>query len=177
MLSFGLKPGRRRCSGNELLTLRAHARGMRIDGAASMLERLKTQQDRAFEVAARDEAILLRDDPSEAPALARTRWELMRVMMLCSAFKHGELFPAMLRHGCPDQIAATEKLRADCLAFGDDFKTYVARWSSVSVADHWLIYRPAALAMIARLRSHMARELRVAESVLATPARLVSLTG
>lgn len=139
---------------------------MTTQGASSLLERLKAHQDRALDIAARAEKLLAENDPKLVADLANARWEMMRAMMPYVAFKHGELFPAMLASGRSENVAATMQLRKDCVTLGEDFKAYVARWSSVSVADHWSEFRPAAITMLSRLRSHIARELRAAESML-----------
>ena len=139
---------------------------MDMERATSMIERLKWHQDRALDVAARAEAMLVLDDPAEAPSLAKNRWEIMRALMPYAAFKHGELFPAMIACARPEQLTTVNRLRGDCLKLGEDLKIYVGRWSSVNVPDHWAEYRSAAIAMIDRLRAHMAREERAADSIL-----------
>jgi len=134
--------------------------------ATSLIERLTNYQDRALDVASRAEALLAKNDPALASGLAQTRWELLRALMPYAAFKHGEMFPVMIDRSRPEQLVAATQLRQDCLALGEEVKAYVARWSSVSVPDHWTEYRAASLAITARIRAHMARERRAAEAIL-----------
>jgi hypothetical protein len=49
-------------------------------------------------------------------------------------------------------------MKADCVRMGEQFRAYVLKWSVVSIADHWAEFYPAALDVMALIRTHLARE-------------------
>lgn len=129
------------------------------------LGRLDEHQATILNILRRGERMLGAAEP-DAAALARARWELARAVMTYQGFKHRELFDPLAAAGCPDRAGAARRLKADCLASGEAFRAYVAKWSSVSVLDRWAEYHPAALRLIADLRGHLARERAETERLL-----------
>lgn len=106
----------------------------------------------------RDEEAMLTDERRDVAGLARARWTMMRALTAYQLFKHREIFdPAIAGKVLRDGLKA-ERMKAACIAIGDDFRDHVQRWSGSDVAGDWSRYQPAALTMVKRLRAHVARE-------------------
>lgn len=129
------------------------------------LARLDAHQTTIHDILRRGER-MLRAPERDAAALARARWELARAILAYQGFKHHEIFDPIARRGPAVRADAARRLKAACVATGDAFRAYVARWSAVSVLDRWDEYQPAALALIAGIRDHLGRERREAEALL-----------
>lgn len=128
------------------------------------LARLDEHQAAILDILRRGERMLHASERDVA-GLARARWELARAILGYQGFKHREIFdPAAA--GAPSHAALARRLKAECVATGESFRAYLSRWSSVSVGDHWAEYQPAALALIATIRTHLARERREAQPLL-----------
>ena len=61
-------------------------------------------------------------------------------------------------------------MKRACTDLGDAFRGYVQQWSAADVNAQWATYQPAALAMIARIREHVAREREEVGALLAKAA-------
>ena len=121
---------------------------------------------------------LLRLPPARAqPALAKARWQMVRLLHAYQSFKHGEIFDPAIRSGTAAQIRAASRMKADCIAAGEAFRTYVQRWSSTGVTTEWDAYVPAMVAMADQLRAHVATERRTVEALLAGAERTRRLAG
>jgi hypothetical protein len=129
------------------------------------LVRLEEHQTTIHDILRRGERMLRAPD-RDAAGLARTRWELARAVLTYQGFKHHEIFDPIARRGPAGYADAARRLKAACVASGDAFRAYVARWSAVSVLDRWDEYQPAALALIAGIRDDLARERREAGALL-----------
>jgi hypothetical protein len=126
--------------------------------SSALLGRLHQHQDGILAIMRGAEPLLADPALRDVAALARSRWALMRALTAYQLFKHGEIFdPAIARQVLGDNARA-ERLKHACLAIGEDFRGHVAKWSGSDVTGEWSSYQPAALAMIARLRAHVARE-------------------
>lgn len=131
------------------------------------LAQLDAHQAVILEMLKRGEG-LLNAPERDAGALARTRWELVRALMAYQRFKHSEIFDPVAAKGCTDEARLARRLKSDCLQMGEAFRAYVATWSSRSVLECWAEYHPAALALVARIRDHMATERRETGRLLKT---------
>ena len=131
------------------------------------LPRLYDQQTRIL-AQIESATALLRLDPLVARApLARARWTLARMLREYQLFKHREIFDPAIAGGDEREVAAACDLRASCIAAGDAFTAYVARWSSLDIAALWDSYRPAMRRMAGELRTHLVRERAQVERLLA----------
>ncbi|HEX8382854.1 MAG TPA: hypothetical protein VF592_05700 [Sphingomonas sp.] len=139
---------------------------MNID---NRLKRLDEHQAAIHALVRRGERLLGAAD-HDAPELARGRWELARAIMAYQGFKHREIFDPITARGTADQARTARRLKAKCVARGDAFRAYVAKWSAVSVLDRWDEYRPAAIAMIAEIKEQLTRERGEAAMLLGEPA-------
>ncbi len=137
----------------------------------SRLVRLDEHQAIIHDILRRGQRMLRAPD-RDAAGLARARWELARALLTYQGFKHHEIFDPVAMRGPPDRVATARRLKSECIATGDTFRAYVARWSTGSVLDRWDEYQPAALALIGLLKDHLARERREAGALLEGKAKL-----
>ena len=135
----------------------------------SRLARLDEHQATILDIVRRGERMLHGPD-RDAAGLARARWELARAIMAYQGFKHREIFDPVAEAGDAGRAHAARRLKADCIAVGEGFRAYVARWSAVSVLDRWDEYHAAALKLIADIRGHLLRERADAAALLADKA-------
>lgn len=129
------------------------------------LARLDEHQATILNIVHRGERMLNAPE-RDAAALARTRWELARAVLAYQGFKHRELFDPASASDDPRRATTARRLKAECAAAGDSFRAYVTRWSAVSVLDRWAEYQPAALRLIADIRTQLTRERHEAAALL-----------
>ena len=102
---------------------------------------------------------LVEGEPAAVRApLSKTRWTLIRKLREYQMFKHVEIFDPAIARGTPAQSAAAQRLRANCVALATDFESYIRFWSAQDTVAQWSCYKPAMLAMAARLRGHLEQE-------------------
>lgn len=131
-----------------------------------LLDRLRQHQDSILGLLRGAEPLLTDPGLRDVAALARMRWALMRALTAYSLFKHHKIFdPAIARQALGD-LPRADRMKQACVAMGSDFRDYVGKWSGTDVAGEWASYQPAALAMIARLRQHLARERHEIDALL-----------
>ena len=109
--------------------------------------------------------------------LAHARWVMVRMLQEYQVFKHAEIFDPAIRRGTPLQVNAATRMKTDCIAAGEAFRTYVRQWSGTDVAARWDEYRPAMRAMAERLRNHMTTERRAVADLLAAAMLTRRLAG
>lgn len=132
----------------------------------SVLTRLGEHQSGILAILRGAEPLLLDPVERDVAGPARARWALMRALMGYQQFKHREIFdPAIAGRVLGDAQRAGRMKRA-CMMMGDEFRGHVAKWSAADVGGCWPIYQPAALAMVARLRAHIAKEREEIEALL-----------
>jgi hypothetical protein len=122
-----------------------------------MFEQFIEFQDRILAIVARAEAALLDPVKRDVAALGQSRWELARALREYQLFKHSRIFDPLER--CQDYRAVkAQRMKAECIRVGEEFRKYVLKWSVVSILDHWADYHPAALDAIARTRAQLAKD-------------------
>lgn len=134
------------------------------------LRRLAEHQAAGLALVDRAERLLARDDPRDAAALARARWEGTRALIAYALFKHRELFDPAVAGPDPARARLGGEMKARCEAMGERVRAHVRHWSATDVERHWGAYRSAALALAADLRRHLAEERRGAERLLGVGA-------
>jgi hypothetical protein len=121
-----------------------------------MFEQFVEFQNRILAIAARSETVL-ESGQRDVAALSAARWEIARTLREYQLFKHIRIFDPLLGRndyrGCK-----AERMKAECIQFGERFRDHVLKWSVVSILDHWDEYQPAALATIGEIRKQLARE-------------------
>ena len=122
-----------------------------------MFEQYIEFQDRIHAIVDRAEANLRNPAGADFAALGQTRWEAARALREYELFTHSRIFDPLIRG--PDYRALKARtMKADCVRMGEQFRAYVLKWSVVSIADHWAEFYPAALDVMALIRTHLARE-------------------
>ena len=122
------------------------------------LARLADHQREILTILNGAEPFLTEPPKRDVAALARARWALMRALTGYQLFKHREVFDPLLAKARPADAYNLVRMKRACTELGDAFRSYVQRWSGADVEAQWTEYQPAALAMIARIREHIARE-------------------
>ena len=140
------------------------------------LERLHAYQAEALELIARAEAMLAEGGPRDTANLARTRWALMRSLTAYQLFKHRQIFDPALAQATPTNALRLTRMKQACTEMGEAFRVHVQRWSGADTLSEWPAYRTDAVAMIARLRTHIARERSDVEGLLTTGRPGASIT-
>lgn len=135
----------------------------------TLLARLDEHQAKALEILRRGDVLLAPGATPDPPLLVQSRWELTRVLGAYQAFKHHELFGPIMRSGPPEKARLAEQMKAECIALGDEYRDHVARCTNLDIPAHWDSYRPAVARLLARIKTHMARERWVVDSMLLKP--------
>ena len=92
------------------------------------VDRLMEHPSAILAIIDRSEAMVATADTFDGAALARSRWELTRALTAYQLFKDREIFEPALRTGAPAQQALAAGMKDQCVALGDEFRDYVARW-------------------------------------------------
>lgn len=124
----------------------------------ALLDRLRYHQDAILAIMRDAEPLLADPARRDVPQLARARWTLVRALTAYQLFKHNEIFDPVTARRLPGDVARAARMKQACTDMGEEFRRYVSKWSGCDVAGEWTTYQPAALAMIGRLREHIARE-------------------
>lgn len=124
----------------------------------TLQNQLQVHQDAILAIIGETEPLLRDSDHRDVATLARTRWTLMRLLTAYAIFKHGQIFDPIISRKLTGQVSRAERLKRACMAVGDEFRGHVTKWSGQDVKAEWAQYQPAALAIIARLRSHLTIE-------------------
>ena len=135
-----------------------------------LLERLQEHQDGILTIMQGAEPML--NDPAsrDVTGLARARWTLMRALTAYQLFKHREIFDPAISRQLLGEAGRAERMKRACTVAGDAFRAHVTAWSGTDVAGRWAEYQPAALAVMAKLRQHIATERREIAALLARMA-------
>ena len=110
---------------------------------------------------------MLTDSARDTAGLARARWAMMRALTAYQLFKHSKIFDPMIAKARPADAHRLLRMKRACTDMGDAFRAYVQQWSACDVGASWAEYQPAALAMIARVRAHIAGERKAVGALLA----------
>ncbi len=124
-------------------------------------------------IIARAETCLRHPHQRDALTLAKLRWEVARAIGAYTLFKHHELFDPLVAHGTAEQARVAAEAKRACLAMGEQFQAHVRKWSGTPVADHWDEYKPATVAILAKLRAHFDTERQVVASMLVADPQAV----
>ncbi len=131
-----------------------------------LLAQLDEHQVKALDIIKRGDVLLAPDALPNPPLCAQSRWELIRIMSAYQAFKRFELFDPIIRSGPSDKAQLAEKMKAECMAIGGDFRDHVTRCANIDIAAQWTAYRPAVAELLARIKAHMVRERWLVETKL-----------
>lgn len=135
-----------------------------------LIARLDEHQAKALAVIRRGDRLLAPDAQPEPGLLSQSRWELTRILGAYKAFKHHELFDPIIRNGPSDKARLAGQMKGECEAVGAEYLAHVAHCTNLDIVAHWASYRPAVVKLLARVRTHMARERWVVDSLLLAPS-------
>ena len=133
--------------------------------------RLHEHQAEVLDIVGHTEAML--NDTHDVPGLSRFRWVLVRAMGRYQLFKHHEVLDPSIARASPVDAQRLTLMKEACLALGAAFHEHVRKWSGSDVEAEWRLYRPAALAMMKRIRVHIAHERIEMDALLAGRAEPV----
>ena len=122
-----------------------------------MLATLRIYHDRVQALADEAEGLLRREGMAALPRMGKLRVDQGVAMASYQLFVHRQVFEPLTRNGTPAQAEAAKRLKVECVIFSGTFCRYVQDWSKRDTATHWHEYLPAALGMVAAIRSHIAR--------------------
>ncbi len=124
----------------------------------TVLQRLHDHHVEILTIMLGAETLLTDAAVHDIAGLARARWTLMRALTAYQLFTQREVFAPALARATPTEAHRVLLLKRACTDVGDAFRAYVQTWSATDVGAHWATYQPAALAMITRIRAHVATE-------------------
>lgn len=136
----------------------------------TFLDDLDTHQAAMLSSIARA-AELLECDVAGVRACRHIEGDLADTLRSYQSFKHGEIFDPAITSGSPSREAAGRRLKQDCLAGGDGFRSHVRRWRAADLVAEWPNLQPAMLAMMRHLRDHVRAEGVQIRLLLADPSR------
>jgi hypothetical protein len=99
-------------------------------------------------------------------ATANARWRLTRLLTGYQIFKHQRIFDPLARHGSREDARAAQQMKIDCVAIGQTFRAYLARWTASGIEGREPEYRRDARGMMSLLEHHILRERRGIEALL-----------
>ena len=82
----------------------------------------------------------------------------MRALTAYQLFKQREVFDPLLARAAPADAHRLLRMKRASVDMCDAFRGNVQRWSAADVDAVWATYQPSAMAMIARIREHLASE-------------------
>jgi hypothetical protein len=135
------------------------------------LARLAEYQRQVMEILAEARRSESGDYGPPIEALARARWELVRLLREYQLFKHVEIFDPLIRAGEGLRADTARSLKTRCLELAAAYSDHVRRWSFQGPTSDWPAYRRDALAMAELIELRLAIELRDVRILLAGVAR------
>lgn len=120
---------------------------------------------RALTMVGRARALVAADRSGRVALLTARRVALHGHLQRYQRFKHGHIFDPVIRLGPPSSQVVARAMKIDCLALGEQFGAYHARWLCFSPGE-WLRYRTDMLATTESLSTHLHAELRAMQQLL-----------
>lgn len=147
-----------------------------LESASSLSRRLDAHHRSITSVLAWARPFLTRDSAPEAfvSNLASKRMELSRLLMEYALFKHRDIFAVAIGAG-GDMARIGLKLKAACIAAGEEYRDYVKSDDRVEPSVSWEVYRLRALAMLETMQDHFAEERAAIRELLGLKTRPVRL--
>ncbi|RYD91935.1 MAG: hypothetical protein EOP61_26600 [Sphingomonadales bacterium] len=114
---------------------------------------------------------MLAADTIEPQDIAAGRWMLTRLLTGYQMFKHQRVFDPLARNGTSDDAHAARQMKIQCVAMGETFRAYLARWTASGIEGREHEYRREAKGMMSLLERHILHERRGIEALLAPEKR------
>jgi hypothetical protein len=141
----------------------------------TILSRLQSYHDDILARIAASVAVIEAENLSSLSTLSARRWQMVRLLREYQIFMHSRIFDPAIAKGAPNQIAAAQDLKINCIAMGNAFSSYVKFWSSGVITTSWESYRIAMIEMSASLAQHVKSELSNVVALLSMPPTFVNL--
>jgi len=122
-----------------------------------MRDMLEQYLERIIAITVAAELGISLDPPEDIARLEYQRMRMARTLTAYQLFINRELFQPLLASSDSADVACGRELRDECTALADAMRAHTRKWSGVRPAEMWDEYRPAALAMIQRIRAHTLR--------------------
>lgn len=103
-------------------------------------------------------AIELRAPTPDIERLAALRLRFSRVLLLHLAQEDHLLYPTLKRTTDAPTRDLAARFESEMGQLGDTYRNYVARWSSIAIAQDWDGFRTETRALLAALRRRIRRE-------------------
>ncbi len=104
-------------------------------------------------------------DAIDPLATANARWRLTRLLTAYQMFKHQRIFDPLTRQGSREDARTALQMKIDCIAIGETFRAYLARWTASGIEGREPEYRRDARGMMSLLERHILRERRGIEAL------------
>ena len=125
----------------------------------------------AVKAAMAETQAMLRADMVDPQETAAARWALTRLLTGYQMFKHQRIFDPLVRHGSLEDAHVAREMKIACVAAGETFRAYLARWTASGIEGREMEYRRDAKGMMALLERHILHERRGIEALLAPGLR------
>lgn len=135
------------------------------------LELFKMHHDEIIELLAEADQIMVRNDPDRNKSIALLRWQLLRALRNYQLFKHTEVFDPLSRDENGARAAQARSMKARCITIGEQYHAHVQKWSLHGDQSFWQDYQREAVAMVRKLRQHLAEEAAGAARLMAGVTR------
>lgn len=118
---------------------------------------LATYHEQMTAAVERGEALLKAGPPGVNVAeLSPIRLQMAQIITSYQLFVHREVFEPLIRSGNAGWAEKARALKTDCILLAEDFRAFVRVWATKDAVAHWDEYRPAAAAILGRIRAHIA---------------------
>jgi hypothetical protein len=122
-----------------------------------MREMLEQYLERIIAITVAAEMVIPVDPPEDTSHLEYQRMRMARTLTAYQLFVNRELFQPLLASSDSTDVECGRTLRAECATLADAMRAHTRKWAVQPPAGKWDEYRPAALAMIGRIRAHTLR--------------------
>jgi len=136
-----------------------------VDARDALGMEATSQVGRAAAMMRRARTLVAADRSGCLPLLTARRVVLAGHLQRYQRFKHGRIFDPVVRYGSPSSMIVARTMKVDCMAMGEVFGAYHARWLRVR-APEWRGYRADMIDTVDMLLVHLEAELRAIRQLL-----------
>ena len=97
-------------------------------------------------------------EPCDLTAIATLRWRMARLVTQHLALEDHHIYTPAARDPLSRLGKAAETLKAELGTLYADYQAHIATWPGEKMTAQWSVFRPEALALLARLRARIRRE-------------------
>jgi len=126
--------------------------------STTAMMQLDAYQNRIYALIETAQGLLPLTSDAAQPGLAHLRWQLLRLLREYQLFKHNEIFNPLMESSQPDLVAMATRLKASCIASGEEYRLHTTRWSGRGATEDWSGYQQATSDIIEGLYRHLQAE-------------------